>query len=110
MKRNGTMQDMIESILKLADLNQSNRKNNDVFRTNHTAAAAGGRAYALRFLGIDYDFGTWMDGEYEMIGFFMVEDVVLIKNGEINWKAYADAVVDEAHGWCGKELTIQERA
>ena len=57
MKRNGTMQDMIESILKLADLNQSNRKNNDVFRTNHTAAAAGGRAPHCCKLGGRLEFG-----------------------------------------------------
>lgn len=110
MTHNHTMQDLIESILKLADLNQTNRKNKDLFRTNHTAASANGRAYVLRFLGIEYDFGTWMDGEYEMVGYFFVDGVTLIKNGEIDWKAYADAVLDEDHGWGRKELTIQDRA
>ena len=110
MKRAYTMQDVIESILKLADLNQNNRKGNDIFRTNHTAASAQGQVSIFRFLGIEYDFGTYMDEEYEMIGYFMVEGVVLIINGEINWKAYADAVLDDEHGWGGKELAIQDRA
>ena len=110
MKRAYTMQDVIENILKLADLNQNNRKGNDIFRTNHTAASAQGKVSIFRFLGIEYDFGTYMDGEYEMIGYFFCDGVTLIKNGEINWKAYADAVLDEEHGWGEKELTIQERA
>lgn len=110
MRRAYTMQDVIENILKLADLNQKNREGNDLFRTNHTAASAQGAVSIFRFLGIEYDFGTYMDGEYEMIGYFFCDGVTLIKNGEINWKAYADAVLDKEHAWGGKGLTLQERA
>ena len=101
-----TMQDMIESILKLSDMNQRNRKDNDLFRTNHCAASANAEASVFRFLGVEYDFGTWMDNGYEMVGYFYVDGVVLIKNGEINWKAYADAVHDETHNWGCKELKV----
>ena len=104
-----TMQDLIESILKLAEMNQENRKREDVFRTNGCAAAASGRAYALALLGFEYDLDSWMDGEFEMIEHFYVDGVTLIKNGEIDWEAYSDAVVDEEHGWERKELTVQER-
>lgn len=110
MKRAYTMQDMIEDILKTAEFNAKNREQGDVERTNHCAGAASGKASILRFLGVEFDFGTWQDGQYEMIGYFWVDGVELIKNGEINWKAYADAVLDEEHGWAGKELTVQERA
>ena len=104
-----TMQDMIESILKLADMNKNNRAQNDAERTNHCAASANGKASILKFLGIEYDFGTYMDEEYEMIGYFFCDGVTLIKNGEINWKAYADAVTDDVHGWGSKVLTITNR-
>lgn len=104
-----TMQDMIESILKLVDLNQINHNNNDVFRTNHCAASANAEARVFRFLGVEYDFGTWMDGSFEMVGYFMVDGVTLVKNGEVNWKAYADAVVDEEHHWCDRALAITQR-
>ena len=110
MKRAYTMQDMIEDILKTADYNAKNREQDDVERTNNCAMAASGKASIFRFLGIEFDFGTWQDGEYNMVGYFMVDGVVLIKNGEIDWKAYADAVLDEEHGWAGKELAIRERA
>lgn len=101
-----TMQDMIESILKCADMNQMNRERNDVFRTNHCAASANAKAGIFRFLNVEYDFGTYMDGEYEMVGYFFVDGVTLVKNGEINWRAYADAVTDEDHNWGGRELKV----
>lgn len=110
MDRTYTMQDMIEKVLKLADMNLNNRKKEDVLRTNHTAASAEGAVSIFRFLGVEYDFGTYMDDEYEMIGYFFCDGVTLIKNGEINWKAYADAVHDEEHGWGGKQFGITERS
>ena len=103
-----TMQDMIESILKLADMSITNRKRGDVIRANNCTMTAYGEARVFRFLGIDYDFGTYDDGDYEVIGYFMVDGVVLIKNGELDWKAYGNAVFSEE--WYGRELVIQERA
>ena len=105
-----TMQDMIEAILKLADMSNTNRKQDDVKRANYCTASANGEARILKFLGVDYDFGTYQDGEYERIGYFMVDGVVLIKNGNIDWKAYGRAVVDEEHGWFNKELIVRERS
>lgn len=104
-----TMQDMIENILKLVDMNAQNKKNEDLHRTNACAAHANGKASIFQFLNIDYDFGTYMDEEYEMVGYFWVEGVTLVKNGEINWRAYADAVCDEEHAWCSRELKVVER-
>ena len=101
-----TMQDMIESILKMAEWNFQNRENGDVERTNNCAVDASGKASIFRFLGIEFDFGTWQDGDYEMIGYFFVDGVVLIKNGKIDWKAYADAVLDEEHNWGGRALIV----
>lgn len=103
-----TLQDVIESILKTIDLNKTNKEKEDLNRTNNCAAYAHGKAYIFSFLGIDYDFGTYTDGEYLMVGYFRVEDVELVKNGEIDWKAYGDAVLDERHGWGSKTFTIQE--
>lgn len=101
-----TMQDMIEDILKTAELNAMNRAQNDIERTNNCAIAASGKASIFRFLGIVFDFGTWQDGDYEMIGFFLVDGIVLIKNGKVDWKAYADAVLDEEHHWGTRTLTV----
>ena len=109
MKKESTMQDMIEGILRLVDFNQSNRKNNDEFRTNHCAARANGQANILGFLGVEYDFGTYMDEDYEMVGYFYVDGVTLVKNGKIDWKAYSDAVLDKEHSWGSRVLTIQNR-
>lgn len=109
MKKESTMQDMIEGILRLVDFNQSNRKNNDESRTNHCAARANGQANILGFLGVEYDFGTYMDGDYEMVGYFRVDDVTLVKNGKTDWRAYADAVFDKEHGWGSKVLAIKQR-
>lgn len=110
MTRTYTMQDMIEAIIKLADMSNTNMKRGDVKRANHCTASANGEARILRFLGVDYDFGTYQDDEYERIGYFMVDGVVLIKNGIIDWKAYGRAVVDEEHGWFNKELIVRERS
>ena len=103
-KREHTMQDVIEEILKLVDFNAKNKEQNDVRRTNYCASEAYGEARILEFLGIEYDFSTWMDGEYEMVGYFYVDGVVLVKNGEINWRAYSDAVLDDEHAWGRKIL------
>ena len=105
-----TMQDMIEEILGLVDFNKSNREQNDVFRTNHCAARANGLTNALHYMGIVIDFGTWMDGEYEMVGYVYIDGVTLVKNGEINWRAYADAVHDEAHHWGSRVPAVEERS
>ena len=51
-----------------------------------------------------------MDGEYLLTGYFRVEDVELVKNGEIDWRAYANAVLDERHGWGTRKLTADEIA
>ncbi len=110
MNTAGTLQDVIESILKTIDLNRSNREREDLFRTNATASSANGKASILGFLGIDYDFGNYMDGEYLLTGYFRVEDVELVKNGEIDWRAYANAVLDERHGWGTRKLTADEIA
>lgn len=109
MTKARTTQDLIEAVLKLVDLNHNNRAEEDLFRTNHCAAHAEGLFGSLYYAGLDGDFGTYMDGDYELIGFVMIEDVVLVKNGEIDWKAYADAVVDDAHGWGAKVLRILDR-
>ena len=101
-----TMQDMIESILKMAEWNSQNREMGDIEKTNGCAMNASGKASIFRFLGIEFDFGTWQDGDYEMIGYFFVDGVVLIKNGKIDWKAYAEAVLDEEHHWCDRKLMI----
>ena len=98
-KKEYTLQDAIEQILKLIDLSDQNYRRQDVFRTNHCTAFANSRATALMWIGLDYDFGTWMDDEYERVGFFMVDDVLLVKNGEILLKNYADAVLDDTHAW-----------
>ena len=104
-----TMQDMVESILKMVDLSQQNRNYNDVFRTNACTADAQGKVSICRFLGIDYDLGTYTDDEYHLVGYLMIDGVTLVKNGEINWKAYADAVFDEEHLWCDRKLTTVSR-
>lgn len=41
-----------------------------------------------------------------MIGYLYIDGVVLIKNGKIDWKAYADAVLDEDHNWGGRVLSV----
>ncbi len=105
-----TMQDMIEDILKTIDLNAKNRQQHDVERTNNCACAASGKASIFRFLGIEFDFGTWQDGEYEMVGYFFVDGVVLVKNGKIDWKAYADAVFDKEHAWGMRQLGVESVA
>lgn len=110
MARTYTMQDMIEAILKLAGMSDTNRKQGDVERANNCTMVAYGEARVLKFLGVDYDFGTYQDDEYERIGYFMVDGVTLIKNGIIDWKAYGRAVVDEEHGWFNKELIVRERS
>lgn len=104
-----TLQDMIEDILKTIDFNAKNREQKDIERTNSCAGAASGKASIFRFLGIEFDFGTWQDGDYEMVGYFFVDGVVLVRNGKIDWKAYADAVFDETHAWGMRELAIKER-
>lgn len=109
MKQNGTMQDMIESIMKMVDMSESNFKMGDVFRTNNCTNRAHGMVSIFRFLGIEYDCGTYMDGEALRVGYLFIDGVVLVKNGVINWKAYADAVTDEAHGWGSKVLGISDR-
>lgn len=104
--RTHTMQDVIESILHVISYNAKNREQGDVERTNHCAGRAQGMAQIFRFLNVEYDFGTWQDGEYEMVGYFYVDGVVLVKNGEIDWRAYSNAVLDDDHSWGSKELKI----
>lgn len=106
MEYANTMQDLIEKILRLADMGESNMKAGDVWRTRSCTSEAHGMAAVLGLLGIDYDFGTYMDDDYYRIGYFSVDGVVLIKNGWINWKAYADAVLDKVHHWNSKMLTV----
>lgn len=101
-----TLRDMIWSIIKMADLNNKNREMEDAERTTNTAHEANGKATILRMLGIDYSFGTWQDGEYERIGYFRVQDVVLIKNGEIDYEAFSEAVKDKKHSWGTKKLMV----
>jgi len=109
MTKERTMQDLVEAVLKLVDLNRINREQEDLPRTNHCAAHAEGLFGSLYYMGLEGDFGTYMDGDYEMVGHIRLEDVELVKNGEINWKAYGDAVVDDAHGWGAKVLRIGNR-
>lgn len=106
-KKASTMQDLIEKILRLADMGESNMKAGDVWRTGGCTNKAHGMAVVRGFLGIDYDFGDYMDDDYHRIGYFFVDGVVLIKNGRIDWKTYADAA-KERH-WSSKTLTVIER-
>ena len=108
MKLRHTLQDVIESILKLATSSGTNRELRDAKTANTCTNIAYGESRLLRFLGIDFDIMIMPDGDYEMIDYFRVEDVELIKNGEVNWKAYADETVDENHGWGDKELLIRD--
>lgn len=109
MEYASTVQDLIEKILRLADMSEDGMKAGDVRRTGNCTSKAYGMADVLGLLGIDYDFGTYMDGDYYRIGYFSVDGVVLIKNGWIDWKACADAVLDKMHYWNSKTLTVTER-
>lgn len=104
-----TMQDLIEKIMKHVDMGESNYKRGDVFRTNNCTEYAHGLAAALGLMGIEYDFGTYMDGDFHRVGYVYIDGVTLVKNGEIDWKAYGKAVLDDDHSWGGRTLAIAER-
>ena len=101
---------MIEDILKNTKLNAENRAMGDIERTNHCAGTVSGEVRIFRFLGIEYDFGTYKDDEYEMIGYLYVDGVVLVKNGKIDWKAYGNAVFDKEHAWGMRQLGVESVA
>ena len=101
-----TMQDIIEKMLKRVDMQQANKEHGDVWRTGNCTMFAQGLATALGLMGVEYDFGTYMDGDYHCVGYVYVDGVALVKNGVIDWKAYADAVLDEAHSWGSRRFTI----
>ena len=63
MARTYTMQDMIEAILKLADMSDTNRKQGDVERANNCTMMAYGEARVLKKQRDDNDFGTYQDDE-----------------------------------------------
>ena len=109
MRGTYTLQDMIENMLKTVDLANSNRGQSDVARANRCVGIVSGMVNACRFIGLDYDFATWQDGEFERIGLVRVDGVEVVKNDKIDWKAYADAVLGEAHHWCDTVITTAER-
>lgn len=49
-KKEYTLQDAIEQILKLIDLSDQNYRRQDVFRTNRCTASANSRATALMWI------------------------------------------------------------
>ncbi len=106
MRREGyTLQNVIMDILRMAELSAVNRRRGNTELANACLEIASGKASILWFLGVDYDFGTYRNDEYEIICYFKVDDVVLIRDGEIDW----EAVRDKAQRWAGMVLALQGR-
>ena len=112
MEYASTMQDLIEKILRLAEMSEDGVKAGDAWWAGNCTSEARGMAAVLGLLGIDYDFGAYTDGDYHRgdyhrIGHFSVDGVVLIKCGWVDWKACEDAAKE--HHWSSRALTVTER-
>nr|DAX32928.1 MAG TPA: hypothetical protein [Caudoviricetes sp.] len=111
MEHTITVQDLIEKILKLAEMSESHMLKLDAWRTGICTKEACGMAAVLELLGVDIlcddHCVDYTGGGYRRINYLFVEGVMLINRTVIDWKAYTDAAKE--HHWDSRALTIIER-
>jgi len=95
--------DIIERILKVAIAGNDNFKAGDAERCNYCTAVAVGMTRMLDIIGIEGECGTWQDGDFHRIGLIRIDNVDIIKNSEILFRQYGDAVIKD---WSRKVISV----
>lgn len=82
----GIIKDIIEDAYTALRYNQNNIRDNDAYRSQHTATRFTTCGMILQHFQLDVKFGTWMDGEIEKIGFMSIEGFRIVENGEWDYE------------------------